>query len=201
MEQKLQEITEKLYQEGVVRGNEEAAKIIDESHERAKSIIENAKKEANTLLAEAEKKAAELTKNTRSELQLASRQLIASLEQEVVALINGRIVDDAVRIATDDKQFMQQLIITAVEKWVSDQNPKVFVAADEKKLVEDFFTVKAKELLDKGLIIESANNIKAGFQIGSSDGSYKVSFTREDFIRFFKEFLRPKVADLLFEDK
>jgi V/A-type H+-transporting ATPase subunit E len=200
MEQKLQEITEKLYQEGVVKGNEEAGKIIGEAHASAETIIENARKDAAAIIAEAEKKAAELNKNTRSELQLASHQLITSLEQEVVALVNGKIVEDAVKTATDDKQFMQQLISIAVEKWVSDQSPNIFVSPAEKKSVEDFFASKAKQLLDKGLTIESANNIKAGFQIGAADGSYKVSFTREDFIRFFKEFIRPKVVELLFED-
>jgi V/A-type H+-transporting ATPase subunit E len=200
MEQKLQEITEKLYQEGVVKGNEEAGKIIDEAQENAKSIIDNATKEAAAIIAGAEKKASDLNKNTRSELQLASRQLVASLEQEVVALVNGKIVEEAVKTATNDKQFMQQLIAIAVEKWVAGESPKVFVAPSEKKEIEAYFANKAKQLLDKGLTIESANNIKAGFQIGPSDGSYKVSFTREDFIRFFKEFIRPKVVDLLFED-
>lgn len=200
MEQKLQEITDKLYQEGVIRGNEEAGKIINEAQQKAASIIDGAKKEAAALIAEAEKKATDLTRNTHSELRLASKQLISSLEQEVVDLVNGKIVEEAVKTATDDKQFIEQLLLTAVEKWVAGQDPKVFVAPAEKKAIEDFFASKAKQLLDKGVTIESANNIKAGFQIGPSDGSYKVSFTREDFIRFFKEFLRPKIVDLLFED-
>jgi V/A-type H+/Na+-transporting ATPase subunit E len=200
MEQKLQEITDKLYQEGVIRGNEEAGKIINEAQEKAASIIDGAKKEAAALIADAEKKATDLTRNTHSEIRLASKQLIASLEQEVVDLVNGKIVEEAVKSATDDKQFIEQLLLTAVEKWVAGEDPKVFVAPAEKKAVEDFFAAKAKQLLDKGVTIESANNIKAGFQIGPCDGSYKVSFTREDFIRFFKEFLRPKIVDLLFED-
>jgi V/A-type H+-transporting ATPase subunit E len=201
MEQKLKEITEKLYQEGVEKGNQEAEKIIAEAKDTAKSIIEDAKKEAASIKSQAEKEAGELNKNTRSELQLASKQLIASLEQELVSLVNGKIVEDAVKLAVDDKQFMQELIVTAVEKWAKGQDVKVFVNPSDKKKVEDFFASKAKGILDKGLVIESANNVKAGFQIGPSDGSYKVSFSREDFINFFKEFLRPKVVELLFGEK
>lgn len=199
MDQKLQEITEKLFQEGVVRGNEEADKIVGDAREKADAIVEKAKKEASVILSEAEKKAAELSKNTQSELQMASRQLISALEQEVVALVNGKVVDDAVKPITDDKQFVQQLILAAVENWASGKELKIIVNPADKKSVEDFFAAKAKQLLDKGVTIESANNVKAGFQIGPSDGSYKVSFTREDFIRFFKEFLRPKLIELLFE--
>jgi V/A-type H+-transporting ATPase subunit E len=201
MEHKIQEITEKLYHEGVERGNEEAIKIVEEAKHKASNIIEKAKKEAESIISEATVKAAEMNKNTRSELQMASNQLIASLEQEVASLVNGKIVEDAVNLAIDDKQFMQQLIVKAVERWASDQNLKVFVAPAEKSAVENFFSANAKALLDKGLVIETANNVKAGFQIGPADGSYKVSFTREDFIRFFKEFLRPKVVELLFDQK
>ena len=200
MENKLQEITEKLYHEGVIKGNEEAEKIIHEANNKASLILENAKNEAAQLIADAEKKAAELNKNTRAELQLASKQLISSLEQEIVSLVNGRIVEETIKTAMDEKHFIQQLLITAVEKWVSGQNPKIFVSPADKAAIEEFFATKAKQLLDKGITIESANNIKAGFQIGPSDGSYKVSFSREDFINFFKEFIRPKVVELLFAD-
>lgn len=201
MEQKIQELTEKLYQEGVVKGNEEAEKIIGEAQKNAKSIIEKAKQEAEALLNDAQKKASELDKNTRSELKLATIQLIASLQQEVSSMVSGKIVDESVKMVTDDKQFMQNLIQSAVEKWSEKQSPVVFVSPAEKKSIDNYFATKAKALLDSGLSIETANNIKAGFQIGPSDGSYKVSFTREDFISFFKEFIRPKVVELLFEDK
>ena len=201
MEQKIQELTEKLYQEGVVKGNEEAEKIIGEAQKNAKSIIEKAKQEAEALLNDAQKKASELDKNTRSELKLATTQLIASLQQEVSSMVSAKIVDESVKMVTDDKQFMQNLIQSAVEKWSEKQSPVVFVSPAEKKSIDNYFATKAKALLDSGLSIETANNIKAGFQIGPSDGSYKVSFTREDFISFFKEFIRPKVVELLFEDK
>jgi V/A-type H+-transporting ATPase subunit E len=201
MDHKLQEITDKLYQEGVVKGNVEADRIIVEANERATSIIENAKKEAEAIIADAAKKVDELNRNTRSELQMASKQLVSALEQEIVTHITGKITNDAVKQTTDDKQFMQQLMVNAVEKWVSEQSPKVFVAPAEKKAVEDYFASKAIQLLDKGFTIESANNVKAGFQIGPIDGSYKVSFTHEDFVNFFQEFIRPKVVDLLFGQK
>jgi len=201
MDQKLQELTEKLYKEGVVKGNEEAEKIVGDAQLQAKEIIEKAKAESAAILADAEKKSAELTKNTHSELQLASGQLITALKQEVVSLVNGKIVELVVKPATDDIKFIQQLILTAVQNWVSKQDLLVIVSAADKKAVEDFFATNTKLLLDKGLTIESANNIKAGFQVGPADGSYKVSFTQDDFINFFKEFIRPKVVELLYGQK
>ena len=201
MDQKLQELTNKLFEEGVVKGNQEAERIISEATQKAKEIIENANNEANKIIANAGKKSEELTKNTQSELQLASEQIVTALQQEVINLVNGKIVEEAVKPATNDVNFIQQLILTAVQNWAIKQDLLVVVSDSDKKAVEDFFASTAKQLLDKGVKIESANNIKAGFQIGPADGSYKVSFTQDDFINFFKEFIRPKVVELLYGKK
>jgi V/A-type H+-transporting ATPase subunit E len=201
MDQKLQELTEKLFHEGVTKGNEEAEKIVENARLKAKAILAEANAKAKTMLADAKKKGIELDKNTKSELQLASQQMISALEQEVVSLVNGAIVEASLKEAIDDKAFIQRVIHSAVSNWAPHQDLLVVVSPDDQKEIESFFAANAKKLLDGGLIIESANNIKAGFQIGPSDGSYKVSFTQNDFIEFFKAFIRPRVVELLFDRK
>ena len=201
MDQKLKELTDKLYQEGVVKGNQEADQIIAEAEKKSQKIITTAEVKAKAIVADAEKKAAELDKNTKSELVLASRQMISALEQEVTNLVSEIIINESVTDAVGDRSFIQQLILAAVTNWAPKQDLLVVVPPYDQKDVETFFAVKAKKLLDGGLKIESANNIKTGFQIGPADGSYKVSFTQDDFIAFFKEFIRPKVVELLFNRK
>lgn len=201
MDQKLKELTEKLYNEGVAKGTQQADQIVADAQQKAEEIEAQARAKAEAIVADAEKKAADLEKNTRSELQLASRQMISALEQEVTNRVNGSIVSASVEAATGDQAFIQELILAAVTNWAEKQDLLVVVPDNRKKEVEDFFAAKAKALLDKGLAIDAVNNIKAGFQIGPADGSYKVSFTQEDFIAFFKEFIRPKVVELLFDRK
>jgi V/A-type H+-transporting ATPase subunit E len=201
MDQKLKELTEKLYNEGVSKGNEEAEKITAEAKTEAEKIIADAQSKAKEIIEKAEQESAELDKNTKSELELASRQMLTALEQEITTLINGQITQQEIKKATDDKEFLQNLILSTVSNWAPKQDLLVIVSPKDEKEVEKFFASKAKQILDKGLKIESANNVKAGFEIGPADGSYKVSFTQEDFIEFFKAFLRPKVVELLFNRK
>lgn len=201
MDNKLQELTEKLYNEGVAKGNQKAETILANAQAEASNLVKQAKQEAQAIVEAAQKSAEELTKNTRNELQMASKQAISALAQEVTSLINGSIVSASVKQATTDTSFMQNLIFTAVQNWATKQDLLVVVPEKDKSAVIDYFTAQAKSVLDNGLTIESANNIKAGFQIGPKDGSYKVSFTEADFINFFKEFLRPKLVELLFEQK
>lgn len=201
MDNKLQELTEKLYNEGVEKGKEQAEKVLTEARIQAEEILKKAQADAEKIVADANKKAADLDKNTRTELQLASKQVTNALMQEIANLVNGSIVSSEVKKAVSDNAFMQELILSAVKSWAGSQNLAVVVSEKDKEALSAFFASKAKEMLDGGLKIESANNIKAGFQIGPSDGSYKVSFSENDFINFFTEFLRPKVVELLFGQK
>ena len=60
MQNKLQELTEKIYQEGVEKGNAEAQQIIEKAKSDAAEIIAKSKKEAESILEEARKKAADI---------------------------------------------------------------------------------------------------------------------------------------------
>ena len=50
MENKIQELTDKIYREGVEKGNEEAQKLIVKAQEEAQKIVENAQKEADSIV-------------------------------------------------------------------------------------------------------------------------------------------------------
>lgn len=50
MENKLQELTDKLYKEGLSKGKEEGEAILAKANEKAAEIIEEAKKQAESIL-------------------------------------------------------------------------------------------------------------------------------------------------------
>ena len=50
MENKIQELTDKIYREGVEKGNEEGQRLIANAQEEAKKIIEDARKEAESIV-------------------------------------------------------------------------------------------------------------------------------------------------------
>jgi len=204
MQNKLQELTEKIYQEGISKGNTEAEAIISNARKEADNIISGAKKEADEILKEARKKSEEILSNGKAELKLSSKQAINALKQQITDLINGEIIHSSVSSAFDDLQFIQRIIEQAVKNWDagSAEIPEITVLVpknDEKKLIE-YFIKSGKELLDKGLEIKANETIKTGFQISPKDGSYKISFTENDFTNFFKQYLRPRLVKLLFED-
>ena len=82
MENKIQELTDKIYREGVEKGNEEAQRLIGEAQKEAQKLLEEARKQADSIVADAQKKADELTDNTKSELKLFGGQAVNALKEE-----------------------------------------------------------------------------------------------------------------------
>jgi V/A-type H+/Na+-transporting ATPase subunit E len=200
MQNKLQELTEKIFQEGVEKGNAEAHQIVDNAKSEASQIIENAKKEADSIIEEARKKAVETKTNTESELKLSGKQAVNALKQQVVDMVNGKIIKASVDNAFD-KNFTQKIINTTLSNWAKSgqsMDLSILLPAQDEKALTEYFHKEAKQYLDKGLSIQFDPSLKAGFQLGPKDGSYKVSFTDEDFINFFKQHLRPKLVEILF---
>ena len=91
MDTKIQELTDKIYKEGVEKGNEEAGRIIAEANAQKDTILKDAEAEAKRIVAAAEKQAAELKKNTEAELKLFATQSVEALKSEVTNLITGDI--------------------------------------------------------------------------------------------------------------
>lgn len=205
MDNRLQELTDRIYQEGISKGQEEAKEIVAKAQAEAEQIIAAANKQSQQIVAEANKKAAELQENTTSELRLASSQALESLKQEVINLVNGSITEPGIKSAMSDQLFIQKTIETAVKNWAVHHEAaidlRILVPEKDEKALIEYFTQTAKGVLDKGFRIESVKGLKSGFQVAPADGSYKISFTDQDFINFYQEFLRPKVVEFLFGNK
>lgn len=197
MENKIQELTDKLFQEGVEKGNIEAQKIVDKAKTEADGIIQDAKNEAATILVEAQKKSNELLENVKSELKLYASQSLNALKSEITNMITDNVVKESVKDLVSDKEFLNNFILKIASKWC--ENEPIVISTDDAQQLTTYFSKKTKDLLDSGKVkIEQVNGIKTLFSISPKDGSYRIDFGEEEFDNYFKEFLRPQLVKLLF---
>ncbi len=192
----LSELTDKIYAEGVEKGNAEAQQIIDTANAKAAEIIAAAEKEAAGKVAAAEKKAQELDKNTRAELRLFAEQSVNALKTEVANLLTDKVASDSVQAATADPKFMQGIIAKLAQEMAQDGN--VTIDAKDAESLKAYFAANAKDLLNKGVKIQEVKGIKTDFAIVPEKGGYKLNFGDKEFVEYFKEFLRPQLIELLF---
>lgn len=193
---KLEEITNKIYAEGVEKGNAEAQQIVEKAKAEAAEILAKAEKDAAAKMAQAEAKMAELDKNTRAELRLFAEQSVNAVKTEVMNLINGQVATENVKAAAADATFMQGIIAKLAEEMAKNGN--VTIDAKDAEALRQYFAANVKALLDKGVQINEVKGIKTDFQIKPEKGGYKLAFGEQEFVAYFKEFLRPQLVEMLF---
>ena len=168
--EKLQELTEKIYREGVEKGRAEAARLVEEAKAEAARIVAEAETKAAETEAAGRKAAEELDKNTRNELKLYTAQALNALKSEITNILTDKITKEAASALAGDKDFLGQFAVALAEKWVRD----------------------------KGVSIEKVNGKDTVISVSPKDGSYRVDFGEAQFEAYFKNFLRPELVDMLF---
>ncbi|WP_010665153.1 ATP synthase subunit E [Marinilabilia salmonicolor] len=203
MTKKLQDLTEKIYNEGVQKAKEEAEAILEEARKKASAIEKDAQKKAGQTIEDAEKKAEEIKKHVDSEMKMALEQSMAALKQDIAGLVTMEAVEPTTKELFSDKKYLGDLIEKTIDGWIKKESMdlEVILPESQRKEMEDHFRKQLAHHLNKGLQLSFSKNMKSGFKVGPADGSYVISFTDEDFNNFFKTYLRPKSTELLFEKK
>lgn len=199
MSDQLQNLLTKVYEEGVAKANAEAEKILEQAKAEAEKLIADAKAKAEAELTEAKKKSEELKKNTEGDLKMAGKHTISALKQKITDLVLNATIDDSVKNGFDDVEYVKSLIKETLESW-KEANAGITISDKLKDKIDDAFVSSLKKCFDGKLEIDFSPQIKAGFTISPLDGSYKLSFTDEDFAQLFKNYLRPRTAKILFKD-
>lgn len=205
MENKLQKLTEQLYEEGLSKGRTDAEKLVSDAEAKAKSIVAEAEKKAAAIVGEAEKKAAETSKNAMTEISLAGRSAIAALKTEINNMIVTKAVSGAVKQADMDVEFIKNMMLTVARNWNGASSDKVSLSVmlpeAQKAEFDKSFEASATEILSAGIEVGYSKNVKSGFKIGAKGGSYYISFSDEDFDALLGGYLREKVSKLLYSEK
>ena len=162
MENKIQELTDKIYREGVEKGNEEAQRLISSARDEAAKIVEEARKEAESVLAAARKTAKETAENTQSEIKLFAGQAVNALKTEITTLLTNEVVSKAVKGFVADKEYLNKFIVSLAAQWSA--NESIVISTTNAEELKKYFAANAKALLDKGVRIEQVDQLSILFR-------------------------------------
>lgn len=203
MESKLQQLTEKLYNEGLSKGLSQAQEMVEKANAESSQIVAQAKIQAQQIVLQATNEAAELKKNTENEIRLLASQMESALRQRIEQVIVAQVIDSKVSDAWKNGEFVQQLILEAVKAWspTSEQGVRLILPEGiEKALLEDVRSSLGVSL-GKGVEIVTDSRLRVPFRVAPGGAGYYVSFTDEDFEALFRSYLRPKISELLYGKK
>lgn len=201
MENKLKELTDKLYGEGLEKGRAEAERLVADAEAKAQKIVADAEAQAAQIIKQAEEKAADTAKNSMTEIALAGKQAVATIKGEIADLIIAKSTDTALKGATLDADFIKSMLLEVAKNW-NGNSDKVELKALLPEACEKEFAAKfgasAGELLAAGIEVGYSKDVRTGFKIGAKNGGYYISFTDESFAALLQQYLREKVSHLLF---
>ncbi len=203
MENKLQQLTQKLYDEGLEKGRAEAGKLVEEAKKQADAIVAQARAEAEGILRAAQTQAEDVAKNTMTEISLAGKQAVAKIKEEIASLIVARSTSEGVKAAVVDPAFIREMLLSVAKNWdgaaVGKVELKALLPEAERAKLDKAFAKSTDELLAAGIEGGWSKEVKSGFRVGPKEGGYYISFADADVEALLGEYLREKVSAMLFK--
>ena len=200
MQNKLQELTDKLYKEGLSKGKQEGEELLAKAKVQADEIVAKAKAEAEAILAAANKEAEDLKTKVQGDLKMAASQSIAATKQDIETLVVAKMTETEVKKALTSAEFVKEVIL-AVAKGFNTEEPtdlELVLPESLKAELEPFVKNEMTKVLNAGVQASFTKKVAGGFTIGPKDGGYFISFTEETFNALISEYLRPATKKILF---
>ncbi|MBQ6952563.1 MAG: hypothetical protein IJP81_01480 [Bacteroidales bacterium] len=197
---KLQELTQKLYNEGLSKGKEEGEAILAQAKAQAEDIVKKAQEEAAAIVEKAQKEAADYKVKVEGDVKMASSQTLQATKAAIEQIIVAKAVDAPVKEALSQADFLKGIITAVAQRFSAQESTDLALVLPEQlqKELEPFLKGALAQTLGKGVEASFSKKLNGGFKIGPKDGSYFISFTDEAFQQLIGDYLRPGTKKILF---
>lgn len=200
MSNKLQELTDRLYNEGLSRGREEGELLLANARKEADEILAAARREAESIVKDARENADKLRSKAESDIRMALEQSLQATRKDIEDLLLNSVCADKVSAALKDEDLIKEMIMSVASRFDSGETEDLSLVLPEelRSKLEPWVASELKKALGKKVEASFSKKISGGFTIGPKDGSWYVSFSDETFRELICEYLRPVTRKLLF---
>ncbi len=170
MQNKLQELTDRLYNEGLSKGKQDGEELLQKAKIEADGIIAQAKSEAARIVAQANKEAEELKTKVTADVKMAATQSIAVTKQEIEKMVVTKAAAEGVKANMNNVAFVKDLITSVVKAF----NPQNAAPVDLSLILPE----SLKKELEPFVKNEIANQFKGEVKVDYSkkvNGGFKIS--------------------------
>ena len=202
MSNKLQELTDKLYNEGLSKGKQDAEAMLSKAQAEAADIVAKAQAEAERIVAQANKEAEELRTKVMADVKMAATQSIAVTKQEIEKMVVTRTAAEGVKANMNNVAFVKELIMSVVKAFnpqnASPVDLSLILPESLKAEVEPFVKNEIANQFKGEVKVDYSKKMNGGFKVSPKDGGYVLQFTDEEFTQLIANYLRPATKKILF---
>jgi V/A-type H+-transporting ATPase subunit E len=202
MQDKLQELTDRLYNEGLSKGKQDGEELLQKAHAEAESILAQAKAEAEKIIAQANKEAEDLKTRVAADVKMAATQSIAVTKQEMEKMIVTKAAGAGVKNAMSNTEFVKELVKEVVKAFnpqnASPVSLDLILPESLKAQIGPFVQNEIAQQFKGGVNVEYSKKMNGGFKVAPKEGGYMLQFTEEEFTQLIANYLRPATKKILF---
>ncbi len=199
MAEELQHLIERIQREAVDTGEQKAAELMAQAREKAAALVRDAEQKAAAFVQKAEQDAQVYTQRSQQTLQQASRDLLISVGQGVEGLFSRLVVEAVGQAMT--AETMRDMLVKMTEAYgaTSGRTVEVLVNPQDQEKLLALMRDRFREQLQKGLVVRGDERVFKGFQVALEGGRVKHQFTPEAIAESLANFLRPKLAEIIYQ--
>jgi V/A-type H+/Na+-transporting ATPase subunit E len=192
------ELIDKIKNEGILVAENEAEKIVAEAGEKATQIIKDAKAKAESYQAQAEKEIEKQEAAGREALKQAARDVLIGLEKQIMKRFEA-VISESVDSALTTS-LTETIITDLVHAWADkgETGIKVILSSKDAEKLKDALKGKLSQHFKEGVEIIPSAKFAKGFRIGGSSGPL-YDFSKEGIADVLAEALSPDLAAALKE--
>ena len=202
MQDKLQELTDRLYNEGLSKGKQDGEELVQKAQAEASRIVADAKAEAERIIAQATKEAEELKTKVTADVKMAATQSIAVTKQEIEKMVVTKTATEGVKANMGNAAFVKELIASVVKAF----NPQNASPVDLDLIVPESMKAELEPVVKneitqqfKGEVkVDYSKKMNGGFKVAPKGGGYVLQFTDDEFTQLIANYLRPATKKILF---
>ena len=208
----VQELIEKLRNQGVNSGREEADKIVTDAQAKADALIADAEKRANAIVSKAHEEADFITKAGKEALQLAERNAVLELKDYLLGEFSEQL-SSMVSSSMKKEDLLEKMILEVAgnnklrgEKKVEVVLPKQVIGVDELRHkpellkaggLMEFAQERANTMMQKGVTFSVGPDNQTGIGFRLKDKDIEVSLSEEAVATVLLRHLQPRFRAML----
>ena len=199
MTKHVQELIDKIKNEGVQAAETQAREIKEAATAEAKRIIDEARAHAAQIEHTAEEECQRKVAASRKALQHAARDTILNLRKEIEHLLRQLVSKKLTETVTPETlvKIIQEAVRVYLSQDAAVEQAQVTVSVADHQRLQKGMLAELQARIKKPLTLQSAQDIKAGFTISFDQGKSCFDFSDQSLVNYLSQFVNPELAALM----
>ena len=199
MSQQVQELIDKIKNEGVQAADQKAKEIEACAKASVQKTVAAAEAQAKHISADARAQAQKTHESTEMALKQSARDMLLALKKEIEGVLE-KVILRQVKEALSPQQLSDiigGIVKASVKANLADNDIEVTLSAGDLKELKDGFIAKLQKEIKQPMTFKTSDGISSGFTISFDEGKSCFDFTDASLVEYLGAYLNTQVAALL----